>query len=559
MRIVKNASSVELRYDNNIAFKVLPTVAILDVSSDNKVYLRFSETQDVLVLDPKQIASTQVLPAAAVPFTGTATDLLTLLKASFFIQNTVPVTATIIGTVPVQVVDPVDANILNPVDVVVTNPVDTNVLNPVEVFTSNPLDVVGPITIEQLIANEIDNFDAGGSLPVSEKTTLGNYVQDKDNLPLLLSRVGTGTQTYGNGGVLMEVTAGQYAICQSFQRHPYFAGKSQREEVTFSGYGLQTGYIKEAGYYSSGIVAPYNTTFDGLYFESNGDLGTYNFCVSNSNVPDTKRFAQADWNVDKLDGSGKSGITLNPNNFTVFIMDFLYLGGTAVRFGFKFGTKKVWAHVYVHSNTFAGTFLSSPHQPIRWSIRASVGALGTGTCTQICAAVHTEGSLDIIGTPRSTPINANFVNANTIGTIYLLTALRLANTANGRKTNILNLDFSAMAGSVDDLVIMLILNPQTINGAPVWLPVASGSNVEYLPPDVAGNPSATTISVGTGTILYQDFISQAQRVNMARELSLVRRVGYAIDGTRDVMALAVMPTATGNNADVYGLFNFQEY
>ena len=110
-------------------------------------------------------------------------------------------------------------------------------------------------------------LDAAGALPVSQKTVLGNYVQDKDNLPLLLHRIGTGTQTYSAGVVDMAVTAGQYAVCQSYKRHLYLAGKSQLEEITFINFEPQVDVVKRVGYWSSSTVAPYSTNFDGFYIE----------------------------------------------------------------------------------------------------------------------------------------------------------------------------------------------------------------------------------------------------------------------------------------------------
>ena len=46
------------------------------------------------------------------------------------------------------------------------------------------------------------------------------------------------------------------------------------------------------------------------------------------------KFAQANWNQDTFDGNGKSGITIDFSKFQVMVIDFLYLGGAGVRYGF---------------------------------------------------------------------------------------------------------------------------------------------------------------------------------------------------------------------------------
>jgi hypothetical protein len=398
-------------------------------------------------------------------------------------------------------------------------------------------------------------LDARGTLAVSEKITLGNYVQDRNNLPYQISRTGTGTQTYNNGLVTMSVTSGQYAIAQTFQRHPYYAGKSQVIEITFDNYQNQSGIVKRVGYYSSSIVAPYNTALDGIFFEADGT--NYKIGIANANTSGITYINQSNWNIDTLDGSATSsnpsGVLQDFSKFNVMVMDFLYLGGTAIRFGFKNGEDFNWAHVHNHANYSGGTFVSTPHQPLRWEI---VSTTGTGSCSQICGAVHSEGTLDVVGLPSSTPIQTNHINANNAGVNYVLSGIRLKNSESARKTNILNTSVSALISTGNDfLTLSLWLNPKIV-GTPSWSALTYDTDVEYLNPDVTNNPSLLTVT--DGTLLFSDFVSSTQK-DITQILSLVRRLGHSINGTPDELILTLTPTIAGTNADGFGIIQFNIY
>ena len=216
-------------------------------------------------------------------------------------------------------------------------------------------------------------LDAAGALPVSQKSILGNYVQDKDELPLLLDRDGTGTQTWAGGVVNMVVDVGEYAVCQSFKRHLYLAGKAQEIDVTFNAFGVQANVNKKVGLYSSSTTAPYNSAFDGIYLEMDGT--THNFVIAKGGT--LVKVARSTWD-DPLDGTGASGLNVDFDDFTFMIIDYLYLGGTAARLKFNVGGELVIAHTYKNSSILSTTFINSPVQPVRWEIRSTggIGAMG---------------------------------------------------------------------------------------------------------------------------------------------------------------------------------------
>lgn len=396
-------------------------------------------------------------------------------------------------------------------------------------------------------------LDAIGSLPVSTRTTLGNYVQDKNNLPFQIDRENlNGTQTYTNGVVNMSVPAnsGDYAIAQTFQRHPYFAGKSHRIEITFDKFQNQAGVTKRVGYFSSNTTTPYDSNKDGFWLESDGT--THKVVIANDGA--LIEIDQASWNVDTLDGTGPSGVTQDFSLFNVMVIDFLYLGGTAVRFGLKNGEGFNWFHVHEHSNNFAGLIMRSPHQPLRWEIRSTGG---TGTLGQVCGDVATEGTLDVVSLPTATPIPTDPVQANTPGTAYALAGIRLKTTDAGRRTNILNAGMVTLVSTNNEsLEVGMLLNP-TIGGTATWLTLPDEPNVEYLQVDTSNNPSQNTLT--GGYTLYRDFMSRDSTNFSTKDLSLVKRLGHSITGVSDEYIVYVRPLIDGANSDVHGALQFNIY
>lgn len=405
------------------------------------------------------------------------------------------------------------------------------------------------------VANYKRSLDASGALPVSEKTILGNYVMDRNNLPLLLDRANSGgTQTYSTGRVDMAVALlNEYAICQSKVVHPYFAGKSHRIEITFDNYQNEVNVIKRAGYFSSDSTGSFDTGLDGFYFESDGT--DYSFNIAKNGT--ITKITQANWNIDHLDGANDannpSGVEILFDKFNVMVIDFLYLGGTAVRFGFKAGEDFLWAHAYQHSNIQTGTIVLTPNQPVRWSIRSTGGS---GSCGQICAAVSTEGATNKIGTSGTTGFDTLRVQANNVGDTYLLCAVRIDPTAQ-RGTAILDFDYSALCTTSDDVVISIIINPTIAGTALAWTQMHASSNVQYAIGDSVNNPSTNIVTLGTP--IFRTHVGSRNRQALAGAVAtLLPQLGKTIAGTSDVVALCASPLATGSNTDAYGLINIIE-
>ena len=228
-----------------------------------------------------------------------------------------------------------------------------------------------------------------GRRRVAQVITLGDYKSLHDYASLYFDEVlggGASASTYSvsDGGYTMAVSAnGQYIIRQTKQFHRYVSGNTQLVEITFDNLANAANVVKRVGYYNGGKTGSYNT-FDGFYLEADGT--DYNLVTAKGGS--LTSVGQSSWNQDSFDGSGASGITIDFTKFQVFVIDFLYLGGAAVRFGFVLEGVVRWAHVYYHANSADGVFVESPQQPIRYEIRSTGG---TSDFVAICSRVASEG------------------------------------------------------------------------------------------------------------------------------------------------------------------------
>ena len=251
--------------------------------------------------------------------------------------------------------------------------------------------------------NDSANLDAFGRLRVSQTETLLDAKHLYDKLPLLYDEVtnGTATSTFSAGEsmvVMQTQTSGDYVIRQTRVHFNYQPGKGMQGLFTGT-FAPQANIIKRVGLMQSVSAAPYNIE-DGVYLEvvQTGPR----FCVT-KNETTTLIVPQSSWNVDKLDGTGPSGVTIDFTKAQILTIDYEWLGVGRVRFGFVQSGKTYYGHYANHANELVSPYIQSPNQPVHYQIR-QVGA-GSGSMSHICSTVMIEGGEEDIGKPISVSDN----------------------------------------------------------------------------------------------------------------------------------------------------------
>lgn len=389
------------------------------------------------------------------------------------------------------------------------------------------------LTISQKSNSQIINDDPSGRTRVSQLTTLfdGKTITTDDDS--IWDNQGTGTFTFVDNKINMSVGVGQYCIRQSRYRTPYSSGKPQFIETTLDNFTSVSGVIKRCGYFSSGIVVPYDSEYDGVWLEN--DAGNISLKASNKGTL-TMDIPITSWlNYESLKDYDWS-------NFTVIAFDFLWLGGTSLRLFIKTNKGFELAHEEHWASNFKGTFINSPNQYVRYEIRSTTG---NDNLNAICSQVATEGSINSIG--KSVGIyTSEGMSANSIGTLYAIKSVRLSQSFRECSAQLTDVSVTNTSGN-DAGLILVMVNPITSSPATY----TSNSILEG-----GVYPSGTTVTPDSNKVLAT---SPSGRFGLAEGLAdnLLSYLGDNIQGVPSEYVLVYMPVTT--NQTVYGTITVKEY
>lgn len=394
--------------------------------------------------------------------------------------------------------------------------------------------LVYDITSDQTNASPFgDNAssDAFGRLRVSQPVSLldSKQIYNKSSFIFdeIVSTNATSVHVSGDALTLMSTTsANAYVIRQTPLRFNYQPGKSMAG--IFTGvFAPEANIIKRVGLFQGALVAPYNPT-EGFYLEVTSTGASF-VIKKGDGISYSVSVPQSAWNVDRLDGSGPSGLTIDFTKAQIFTLDYEWLGVGRVRFGFYLAGKCYYAHYVTNFNQLSTAYISNPNHPVRYEIRQT--GTGSGSMKHICSAIVIEGSEDILGTLTTAatsaavtvdtlafhPIISVRLNPNQINIVPLIRSIELLNTSNNGSCIyklIYNAAYSGTSLSWNDM-------PGTA------LQYAIGSN---------------TTSVTGGIDLLTKFTGASQGGNIgSSEIAiggLNGRMGIRIDGTPETLTLA---------------------
>ena len=394
-------------------------------------------------------------------------------------------------------------------------------------------------------AGGLGGVDAFGRQRVSNPEKIFASKQLFDNLPLYFDDIqysGSGTSsTYSSNTAssilsVSATTAGK-RVRQTYMRFNYQPSKSQLIYITgvLKKSGGGTGIISRMGYFDEN---------DGLFLQRSGNITSFVRRTNASGSPVDNITTQANWNIDKMDGSGLSGIELDFSKTQILVIDFEWLGVGSIRFGFVINGIVYYAHQINNANNLTQVYMSTPNLPIRYEIENS----GTGVASSleaICASVTSEGGLELTATNRYISTDGTPVSA-TKNKLNAILAMRLKNECLDATVDIL--DLSLLTTSNDNYEWQLILNPSGLNSLS-YTPVPN-SVIEYAVP-----PNGTNIS---GGYALAGGYAQAKTDIQSEQLKAMLKLGSSITGLRDQIVLACYPLGASDSV-VHGGINYREF
>ena len=396
------------------------------------------------------------------------------------------------------------------------------------------------------------NYDAFGRFRVSNPFTLfDSSYRYVDNGLWATSVTGGATYNFNSNQGLMDLTViatpGSQVIRETYKVFPYQPGKSLLVLNTFV--GITTADVRQRiGYFGSE---------NGIYFQINA-TGTVNqtkcSIVKRSKVSgavvDTP-INQVDWNGDKLNGSGPSGITLDLTKAQILWMDFEWLGVGSVRVGFVINGQFILCHTFQHANNIQSTYITTACLPLRYEITNTNGA--GGNLKQICSSVISEGGYGLNGIQLSiaTPIT---VPANINATRRPVISIRLQSTRLDAIVILTAMNLIPSASSSNTFYWEIIFRGETV-GIPGWTPYPGSSSVETR---VFG-ATAGTITMTNALIVAAGFISAT---NQFRDSILLPKDSlFTFQLQRDSFtstAYEITLCCTSTGGDVFSTIDWEE-
>ena len=211
----------------------------------------------------------------------------------------------------------------------------------------------------------------------------------KNDLQLIYYKSGSGgSVTYGDSQANMIQDGSGQSISQSRQYCNYQPGKSLLIMMSFvfnTDTSTSDDYLLRVGYYDK-----YNGLF--LQFDGN-DSDPVSVVLRSNKLTDTSItdtiYTQSIWNMDKLDGTGNSGIILDFTKAQLLIIDLEWLSVGRVRFGFVCYGRIIYCHQITNVNSLSGPYMYTANLPVRYEIVNN--SSGLAKLTQICSTVISEG------------------------------------------------------------------------------------------------------------------------------------------------------------------------
>lgn len=387
--------------------------------------------------------------------------------------------------------------------------------------------------------------DAFGRLRISEPHTLfdNSFRYPGAETRWNNKRTGTTTVAHNANQALMDLTVGTASgdeiIRETDRVFGYQPGKSLLIMNTMTFAAPKANLRQRVGYFGK---------YNGIYVEQDG---FDKYIVKRSYVTgsiDNTRVPQSQWNVDKLDGTGASGINLDLSKSQIFWIDIEWLGVGSVRSGFVVNGQYIICHIFHHANDITGTYITTATLPIRYEI-TNTGATGSSsTIKQICSTVISEGGHQQLGVTRgaSNPITGKNLT-NIIDNPMVSIKLRAAHT-----DAVVIPRLVTLYGLQNTPFIYKIIRSGTLTN-PSWSLTDSGSAVEY---DLSATAVSGGITVYQGVFSGQETIDAMDLTHHFNHgLQLTRKI-IENDSTGEALTIAVVPTT--NNDDAIVALTWQE-
>lgn len=380
-----------------------------------------------------------------------------------------------------------------------------------------------------------------GVLKSDSSTSVFESVFNYDKQPLTWDEVvatgGTNTWSSTTNTINLATTTanGSSVIVQTKRRIKYNPSRSALIQISGNFGGLKANCRRRIGQFDAN---------NGLYFECSDVVKVVIRSNTSGAVVNTE-IAQADWNIDKLDGTGASGLTLDVSKHQLFVIEYGWQGIAAVKFGVYINGSIQFFHQYNSANVLTTAYMKTANLPIRLENTNTAATASATTMSIVCVAMKNFGNDNDSEGSTLTYVRPTVKTVVAMPTFSPVIAIRL-NSAN--IDAVVELLKAPIYGqTADDIVWKLVLNPTLT--APTF-----AINVGKLQIDIA----ATALSGGTDLVSGFTSAGKDSGLESLENFKLINTVfGATQAGVSDVIVLAASSRTT--TADVWASITWREF
>ena len=355
---------------------------------------------------------------------------------------------------------------------------------------------------------------------------------------------------------------GDKVIRQTRTVIPYIPGKEQMFSISLRYDQPTTGIKRRAGLFDMNNGAFFEdtgvpVTIDGVDYPTN-----YHVCILKNGVR-VVDVPRQEWNGDKLDGTGRSGIVAESLAQQLLVIEYEWYGTGMVRFGYIIDNEYHTVHtVYNANNNTEGTWTATPFLPIRVELQALNGEPENSGVVygdpgtphyfyQSSSSVVAEGGIETLGTPHNV-ING-LINSNPggAGSITQNTAANLGGAGQYKPVLSIRLKSNSLEGvaiptrlqvGTDDkteLYFVVVKNANLVNAT--W-------NVELEPNTaIEADEDADDATFFPGDVISSGFVADGQGDPIILDPFQIGRIPNPDFNTLLSETITVMIAPTGSN------------
>jgi hypothetical protein len=324
--------------------------------------------------------------------------------------------------------------------------------------------------------------------------------------------VGTATHNVSASNVIMQVgsTAGSKIIRQTKNVMRYIPGRPATLAFAIRLDQPKVGIRRRFGLFDD---------YNGAYFEDDG--GTYSYVIRTSTTGITTeiRVGRDEWNGEKFDGNGWTGVTADPTKQQMISINYEWYGAGTVDFAWLMAGETVKSHTFYNSNNQDKVWCSTPFLPIRLEIENVTGVAGTHYMYQGSNSLIQEGEPEKLGTLLSISNPITGTTMASANTYYPIISLRLKSN---NLTGVMLLRSLQAATDDNTNVYWQLLQNATLTG---------GTWVNHPDPNSFMQYNITQTAVSGGSDLLSGFVINGSGALVDLDIKAALQLGRSGIGT----------------------------